>query len=770
MRQLVAIFLGIALCSPSLAQPAEFFAETIYAIAGATYDVRSVDLDHDGDLDLVASAFGSAGVSVLLNEGDGNFAPPVFYGVANGIRSVAVGDFNGDGDQDVVASAAVQTLYFLPGAGDGTLGSAVPSVDDEIGSHAVDLAEADFDQDGDLDVAALTSGIVLLFTGNGDGTFARTDFVNVFDGSIQYGGLVAGDLNGDGFPDVCFGNGEAQLFVALNDMEGNLGEATEVETSVGAYDVATADVDGDGDTDLVATGDGSIQVFANDGAGAFASVGRASASGFSIGNSVSTADLNLDGHVDVVVTGGSSGLNPFYGAGDGSFEAGSTVTTSLDNHYGLIAVDVSGDGKPDIVATSTINTTENELAVRLNATELSGPVELTISELISVLDQPLVTPALLLIVDETISVSDGSDVLPALLLSVREDVHVEDGPAVTPQLLLTVNEDVYVTDRPALVGGLLLRVDETVTVTDQPAAFGDLLLRVTEAISVNDAPRTVPALLLTVGEAIGVIDGIAVHPALLVRVDESITVDDRTEFLRAILLRVSESVVVLDDPGMLTQLLLRIRETIGVKDSLAPLLTQDPVDAIEDEVGDLVADGSLNIGQARSLLRELSRLENLIDRGRYDAALKVLAAFINHVESLRAEGTLTADEADSLLVLAAALAARIEAEMQEGAASKGGAATESPATDLPTEFALAPAWPNPFNPTTTIAFDLPEPAQVRLELYDLLGRRVSLLVDRLYEAGRHEFAVHADDLPSGTYFYRMQAGEFTGTRSVVLMK
>ncbi len=81
---------------------------------------------------------------------------------------------------------------------------------------------------------------------------------------------------------------------------------------------------------------------------------------------------------------------------------------------------------------------------------------------------------------------------------------------------------------------------------------------------------------------------------------------------------------------------------------------------------------------------------------------------------------------------------------------------------LPTEFALKPNYPNPFNPQTTIVFDLPARAKVKLVIYDLLGREVRVLVEGVREAGVHEVVFEANQLPSGTYLYRLEtvAGSF----------
>ncbi len=89
---------------------------------------------------------------------------------------------------------------------------------------------------------------------------------------------------------------------------------------------------------------------------------------------------------------------------------------------------------------------------------------------------------------------------------------------------------------------------------------------------------------------------------------------------------------------------------------------------------------------------------------------------------------------------------------------------------LPEGFTLAPNHPNPFNPATTIRYALPEAAEVRLTVYDALGREVKRLVDGLRVAGEHEVVFEGQGLPSGVYMYRLTAGGVTQTRRMVLMK
>ncbi len=85
-------------------------------------------------------------------------------------------------------------------------------------------------------------------------------------------------------------------------------------------------------------------------------------------------------------------------------------------------------------------------------------------------------------------------------------------------------------------------------------------------------------------------------------------------------------------------------------------------------------------------------------------------------------------------------------------------------------FALYQDYPNPFNPTTVISYQLPVSSVVTLKVYDVLGREVKTLVSERQTAGIHSITFNAGNLPSGVYFYRLQAGSFTQTRKLTLIK
>ena len=89
---------------------------------------------------------------------------------------------------------------------------------------------------------------------------------------------------------------------------------------------------------------------------------------------------------------------------------------------------------------------------------------------------------------------------------------------------------------------------------------------------------------------------------------------------------------------------------------------------------------------------------------------------------------------------------------------------------IPTEFGLNQNYPNPFNPSTVIRYALPKASDVKIVVFDILGRVVASLVNERKSAGYYELPFNAASLASGTYFYRIQAGEFVQTKKMLLLK
>jgi hypothetical protein len=99
-----------------------------------------------------------------------------------------------------------------------------------------------------------------------------------------------------------------------------------------------------------------------------------------------------------------------------------------------------------------------------------------------------------------------------------------------------------------------------------------------------------------------------------------------------------------------------------------------------------------------------------------------------------------------------------------------GTSVEDPATVMPTTTALLRCYPNPFNITTTISFDIAHRSYVKLRILDLLGRQVSTLIDDYLNAGRHQVMFDGSRLASGTYFYELYTKNKIETYSMILIK
>jgi hypothetical protein len=96
-------------------------------------------------------------------------------------------------------------------------------------------------------------------------------------------------------------------------------------------------------------------------------------------------------------------------------------------------------------------------------------------------------------------------------------------------------------------------------------------------------------------------------------------------------------------------------------------------------------------------------------------------------------------------------------------------------SELPTTYTLSQNYPNPFNPSTSICFGLPEAAEVRLEVFNLLGQRVVTLLNQQMEAGNHTAEWDSQNelgqaVSSGVYFYRLETPRFTESKKMVLLK
>jgi hypothetical protein len=89
---------------------------------------------------------------------------------------------------------------------------------------------------------------------------------------------------------------------------------------------------------------------------------------------------------------------------------------------------------------------------------------------------------------------------------------------------------------------------------------------------------------------------------------------------------------------------------------------------------------------------------------------------------------------------------------------------------VPAAFTLSQNYPNPFNPSTEITFAVPVASPVRLEVFDVLGRHVSTLVNELKQVGEHSVSFDASNLATGMYVYRLTAGDQVLAKKMMILK
>jgi len=99
-----------------------------------------------------------------------------------------------------------------------------------------------------------------------------------------------------------------------------------------------------------------------------------------------------------------------------------------------------------------------------------------------------------------------------------------------------------------------------------------------------------------------------------------------------------------------------------------------------------------------------------------------------------------------------------------------GAENDNNETLLPSNFNLAQNYPNPFNPVTSISFDLPITSFVKLDIYNLLGQRIETMINKEMEAGSYDINWNGKGVASGIYFYRIETGDFSETKKMLLLK
>lgn len=222
--------------------------------------LRSGDLNGDGREDLLFSIGNSVGV--MLNNGNGTFAPEQLFGAGSSVTGIDVGDLNNDGRLDVIAgSNGTNELYVLLGNGNGTLqpGTGLST----MGSDLTNVRFADLNDDGNLDAITVgnTTNRVTTFLGDGTGNLAFTfQHVQV---EIDSFGMETGDLNGDGLRDIVLG-GTGDLHIYDGNGDGTFDAPRTLAVGGATFDHRVYDANADGILDIVSVSSNSLATFIGD--------------------------------------------------------------------------------------------------------------------------------------------------------------------------------------------------------------------------------------------------------------------------------------------------------------------------------------------------------------------------------------------------------------------------------------------------------------------------------------------------------------------------
>ncbi|MDX1532414.1 MAG: VCBS repeat-containing protein, partial [Rhodothermales bacterium] len=386
------LFAQPAFCQPYFDAPWRAFPTGTWETGRYDVALEAADLNGDGRPDAaVGQSTFSGGVRVLLNEGtaDGDpatFGPDgTFYPTTYDAWDLAAADLDGDGDTDLAATNSdsfhlngTLVAVFLH-AGDGTFSAAVYYEAGPAGPHGI--AAADYDGDGDADLAVANLGFsasgtaVSLLLNDGSGGFAPPVSYDVAEGPYR---LAAGDLDGDGDPDLAVAHEEEHaVSVLLNNGDGTFAAADNypdlyppLNVSSNA-DVVLADFDTDGDLDALYSNtslynnDASevqLILLRNEGDGTFAAP-EAIGYGVLFQNTpfdIEATDLDGDGDPDVVAAHqNDEGFFVLLGDGAGGFApAESYAAADFDGEDGsadaVATADLDGDGDPDVLTVSRL--------------------------------------------------------------------------------------------------------------------------------------------------------------------------------------------------------------------------------------------------------------------------------------------------------------------------------------------------------------------------------------------------------------------------------
>ena len=308
--------------------------------------IAIADLDGDGDTDLACAAFTQNKVYWLRNEGGFAFTPVDIATGLSGVTRVLAADYDADGDVDIATAVQTGGAYrFLRNNGSGTFANELLAT----GNTPRRIVNADIDQDGDTDIL-YAGGSGIGYFRNDAGTFTQRSLFT-YNGCR---GVGTADMDGDGYNDLLYTDyAEDDMSIAGYSADGNFnGMDISLDTDFDyASMISAADLDGDGDMDIVGGSDFDLRVYINDG-GTFTK--RPLNRILNDARGVCHGDFDNDGDTDLMAVGGLY-VNWYRNDGTGKLTAlivrEGTMRIQVGGGVDLKAADMDGDGDLDAVLT-----------------------------------------------------------------------------------------------------------------------------------------------------------------------------------------------------------------------------------------------------------------------------------------------------------------------------------------------------------------------------------------------------------------------------------
>ncbi|MEO6964498.1 MAG: VCBS repeat-containing protein, partial [Acidobacteriaceae bacterium] len=266
--------------------------------------VLAQDVNNDGYPDIIVACTSSSTIGVLLNLGTGTFGTVTNYTFTGNPIALVSGDFLGNGRVDIAAANSGGNIDVLVNNGTGTFSKSTVNISGTLSG----IAAGDFNNDGHLDLAVSDSGgnKVDVLTGSGTGTFTLHGTGSAVGTGTKPSDIVAADFNNDGNLDVATTNaGNNTATILKGDGSGALTVQAAQATGTDPIAIVATDVNGDGAPDVVAfdelsTSTGEVDVLLGNGNGTL-QIAQTISQGFLPGTQAVVADFNRDGKPDIAL-------------------------------------------------------------------------------------------------------------------------------------------------------------------------------------------------------------------------------------------------------------------------------------------------------------------------------------------------------------------------------------------------------------------------------------------------------------------------------------